>query len=207
MTLPDRPTPPPKQRQMTPLELADSLVNKPRFAFFKDSRGVLYCEEVDHRKLSLAAVGKTMGGTATLYRSVVEWTGSGKVGAGRQQFNSNVRDHYDRGFLIEPDMAFMQPNIWGVVKVIRDVEDIKLGRKFRYLCRAASPEGMAGLDSNLWVDPAHIIKWGKPTQPFTAIASRRLAGESLARADVMDAFASEVSDEEFAYFPKWVANG
>lgn len=193
--------PPRKPNGPTPLELAHSLITKPRFAFFKDERGVLYCEEVDHRKLVVAAVGKTMGGAATLYRSVVQYAGNDTF------FNAEVRDVYDRGFLIEPDMAYMNPNIWGVMKVIRDVEDMKLGRKFRYLCRAATPEGIAGLDSNLWVDPAHIKKHARPIQPFTAIASRRLAGESLARADVMDAFASEVTDEEFAYFPKWVVNG
>lgn len=193
--------PPRKPNGPTPLELAHSLISKPRYAFFKDERGVLYCEEVDHRRLVLAAVGKTMGGTATLYRTVINYKGDDSA------FNAEVRDHYDRGYLIEPEMAYMHPNTWGAVKTIKDVTDVKLGRKFRYLCRAATPEGMAGLDSNLWVDPAHIKKYARPIQPFTAIASRRLAGESLARADVMDAFASEVDDEEFAYFHKWVANG
>ena len=184
----------------SPAELALELVRTPRFAFFTDTRGVVYCEQVDHSKVVMACLGKTMGGQPTLYRNVLQWQGD------ESKFNSDGRELIERGFTIERDMAYMLPNMWGAVKVIRETTDLASGKKMRKLLREGSPEG--ALDGNTEV-PNLIgdLQHRRPIQPFTAYVLNRIGGSYMPRSFFVDRYRGAVPIEDVEYLDKWVANG
>lgn len=179
----------------SPSELALELVHTPRFAFFTDSRGVVYCEQVDHSKVVMSCLGKTMGGQPTLYRNVLQWAGD------EDHFNAEGRELIERGFTIERDMAYMAPNQWGAVKVIRETTDLALGKKFRKILREGSPEGGADLPPDLVGD----IKYRRPIQPFTEHVLNYIKGQPAARAFLVHKYHDQLTDEERAYLSKWMS--
>lgn len=155
------------------------MVKRPRYAFFTDDRGVVYCEQVDHSFVVLSCLGHTMGGQATRYTNVLHWEGN------ESKFLDELKDFLDRGFTIERDQAYMVPNVWGAVKVIKEVTDAKQGAKLRKLCREGTPEAItAGVDAGHVVDRDMITKY-RPVQPFTQYVLDRITGKGTMSYETM----------------------
>lgn len=190
--------PPPKKPEgfKSPLDVANELVTTRRFAIFKDFRGVVYCEQVDQTKVCMSALGKTMGGASNVYRNVVQFEGD------HSKFRTLVRELCDRGFTIEPDMAYMLPNSWGVVKVLKVIEDVSIGRKLRKILRDGTPEGYYDGNPDVETNNRNDNKYLRPVQPFTTMIMSRITGEYTTRQALMGMFNEDyLTPEEKA----WVA--
>lgn len=206
MVLFDRPIPL-VAPEMTPLELATSLRTTPRFAFFKDSRGVVFCEQVDHAQVVLGCLGRASGGNGQpmLYRNVVEWSGD------ETKFNSEIRELYDRGFIIEPHSAYMVPNAWGVREVIKEVIDLPSGKKLRKICRNGTPEGFYDGQPDQILEAADRKphnRYHYPIQPFTTMLLDHLEGLSRTREDYADMFDRvDLTLDERTWLDRWIKFG
>lgn len=167
---------PPPTRPRNPGAIALEMVRTPRFAFFTDQRGVVYCEAVHHTIVVMSCLGHTMGGQPTQYTDVVQWR------ADEGMFLDELKNLLDRGFTIERDQAYMMPNIWGTVQVIKEVTDLKVGSKLRKICREATPEAFsAGMEIELDRIVARdlINPKAQPVQPFTDFVLGKLKGQSV----------------------------
>jgi hypothetical protein len=184
-------------KTVSPSDVAMALVRRPRFAFFTDDRGVVYCEQVDHTKVVMSCLGHTQGGQSTVYRHVLQYNGD------ETKFNAEGRSKLESGFTIEQNMAYMLPNMWGAVKVIKETSDLAAGKKLRKILRAATPEGFYDNDPDLLgeVHAQTPLRNRRPVQPFTSmVLSRLVNGEGWSTDYYLEQYGAQMTADEKDYF-------
>ncbi len=195
---------PPKRHEVTPVKQALELVKDKRYAIFKDDRGVVYCEKVDHTTIVMSALGKTMGGQPNIYRNVVQWQ------TNRQgDFEREITELLERGFTLQPNMAYMERNLWGVRDVIKVIRDRHLGPKMSRIMRDASPEGLASAAHGVPYESIAVIPNARPLQPFTDLVLSKLNGRGdLTRQRVAQMYnGPTLNEDEQEWLDRWVAFG
>lgn len=128
----------------------------------------------------MSALGKTMGGKPTRYTKVLKWEGN------EPAFLHELKDMLESGFTIERDKATVIPNIWGDVTVLKEVTDLKVGKKLRKICREGTPEAQAlfghnsisASDLDTVVDRSLILPRASPVQPFTDFVMGKINGDA-----------------------------
>lgn len=117
---------------------------QPRFAVFKDFRGVFYCEPVD--EFLEVFVRYTWG-----RRAERNWRGKITMPAQGPDRHTSCchidRDTRERGpipggkYVYNPHIVYLQENYWGPVIVWRFIDDHETGRKLQQRLHELTPEG------------------------------------------------------------------